>query len=158
MREIKFRAWDVDNLEMWYSAGDNDDGEWGKAWVIDKDGIHFEEYKLWHSTQNGEDVEHEDWHTPKQVIMQFTGLKDKNGKEIFEGDIIRNKNNFSCITNDDKNPDRKIVIYNDEESKFCFEFIEDRLKKIGVSGYSFCKQNQNKFEVIGNIYENPKLL
>jgi uncharacterized phage protein (TIGR01671 family) len=68
---------------------------------------------------------------PEIKIMQYTGLKDKNGKEIYEGDIVSHK--FY---------NTPVVV---EWSGYGFEFGD-------VSPYS------NSIEVIGNIYQNPELL
>lgn len=73
------------------------------------------------------------------VLMQFTGLKDKNGKEIYEGDIIRLK--WADIYNPNLDVVR-VVEWN--------------------NGYHFPLSGAHTFnetmEVIGNIYENPELL
>lgn len=69
------------------------------------------------------------------VIMQYTGLKDRNGKEIYEGDIIL-FNNFGDTL--DK------VVY----SPGCFH----------TSGGGYLLDEIREIEVIGNIYENPELL
>lgn len=60
MREIKFRAWDAIGKKMWYDV---------------------ESHKVQNFKVN---KEKEQW-----FIMQYTGLKDKNGKEIYEGDILK---------------------------------------------------------------------
>lgn len=73
----------------------------------------------------------------EDIFMQFTGLKDNNGKEIYEGDIVRT-NEAEWIA--------KVVF---EQGNFmCCDKIN------GFSAY--CEWE--KFEVIGNIYQNPELL
>jgi len=70
-------------------------------------------------------------------IMQYTGLKDKNGKEIYEGDVI-------------KDGAGNIYKVHYSEKMACF-----------VSAYSdgiICGSVDNTDEVIGNIYENPELV
>lgn len=76
MRDIKFRAWDKIENKMWYP-----------------DAIRFDLGKPLNMKNNGIGgwvtfFEHEGLHDP---IMQYTGLKDKNGKEIYEDDILRTK-------------------------------------------------------------------
>lgn len=77
-----------------------------------------------------------------------TGLLDRNGVEIYEGDIIRFVNG-NAIHTLGEDSDMRVV-----------EVLEDT-KQLGWkgSGYTFCENNCKKlFEVIGNIYENPELL
>ena len=116
MREIKFRVWDGC-------------------------GIMTEPMTLTdivYSDNNGYiDTQNDDF-----IFIQYTGLKDKNGKEIYEGDIL---------THDDEReypaPLVKVIWYN-EQAKFYTE---------GVS-FSGDLDEWNGCEVIGNIYENPELL
>ena len=132
-REIKFRAWD-NKKKKWLLGYNYKElggfsltgelvllGEWSA--VIDrflppfcKDGYKFDDLK----------------------IMQYTGLKDKNGKEIYEGDIVycHNTKNTYVV-------ERKV-----------FEGYEGAL----CVGYEFETAHQENLEVIGNIYENPELL
>jgi len=74
-------------------------------------------------------------------IMQFTGLKDKNGKEIYEGDIIRYEKKHYLIKWGKKNKAFIGKIKGDKE-----EYILSEADK------------PDELEVIGNIYENPELL
>ena len=84
-----------------------------------------------------------------ETVGQFTGLTDKNGKKIFEGDIIRAKiedGNHSGFTW----PNMQVDF---QQGSFC---LNDR------NGYVFCVlgafAQSVTFEVIGNIYDNPELL
>ena len=65
------------------------------------------------------------------IVMHFTGLKDKNGKEIYEGDILGRDGWINAI-----------VKWNEIQAKFIFVNLESLYRK--------------EWEVIGNIYENPE--
>jgi uncharacterized phage protein (TIGR01671 family) len=79
-------------------------------------------------------------------IMQFTGLLDKNGKEIYEGDIVNAQYNISSFF-------KKVCVYFENG---CF-YVDDKNPKQNLSiGYFF--REKKEIEVIGNIYENPELL
>lgn len=71
------------------------------------------------------------------ILMQFIGLKDKNGKGIYEGDIIQ------CQR------------YTGKEFT---EVVEDMFEWIKTYGYVIDHGDYEKIEVIGNIYENPKFV
>lgn len=78
------------------------------------------------------------------TVGQYTGMKDKNGKKIFEGDII----DFSDRSDDDG---YGIVQYDAEETKFGFVY-DNYCEGLGQRYWS------TNVEVIGNIYDNPELL
>lgn len=80
----------------------------------------------------------------KYYIMQYTGLKDKNGKEIYEGDILEHKSNFS-----DKSDFAKVYW---DKNTAGFDWTA---KDIALN---FVESATKRFEVIGNIYENPELI
>ena len=116
MREIKFRAWDKHKDEF---------HNWDKV----------SEDKFYRYTNN-----------LRYVLQQYTGLKDKNGKEIYEGDILENI----------PNRDVQFIVgfgENGENNNFGFNLISIKLNNV----YSF-DTSIKKMEVIGNIYENPELL
>lgn len=120
MREIKFRAWDRKGKRMLQRAVP------GTVTYFDDNG-------------NAEAADCD--------VMQYTGLKDKNGKDVFEGDIIR----FTV-------PSGKVqtaeVVWYEDKLKFCKTLV-GRTK---YSGLTNPKRKHVNFEVIGNIYENPELL
>ena len=76
-------------------------------------------------------------------IMQYTGLKDMWGKEIYEGDIVKLRANHGI----------GVVKYYDEWGAFVVEYIKPR--QLAVLGMNYYKED---IEMIGNIYENPELI
>ena len=76
------------------------------------------------------------------VLMQSTGLKDKNGKEIFEGDILKNNNYITS------------VFY--EKGAYCVKFRRTTNTTVTMNVISFIEKYKTK--IVGNIYENPELL
>lgn len=74
MRDIKFRAWDIENKEMFeVQELDFEPTFWGGRIAI-----RLTQYSDYFDTED-------------MILMQYTGLKDKNGKEIYEGDIVEDK-------------------------------------------------------------------
>jgi len=141
MREIKFRAWDKYQRKMY---------SWSKIGGSSSEG----HLSLWNLINSLSD---------SLIVMQYTGLKDKNGKEIYEGDVIQNLNCFNCHSSwgdtTDNFPNERVVVFGDSGTP-CFRlaFIEENIRDRGTSGLVFCKGNEKNFEIIGNIHENPELV
>jgi len=85
------------------------------------------------------------FHYGDNDLMQYTGLKDRDGLEIFEGD---------CVALPFRNELRMVfkVIYN--SSRASFECVD----VLNQSNYRFSNDGVLAYKVIGNIYENPELL
>ncbi len=127
MREIKFRAWRKDTEEMF-------------------DDIQFADFE-------GEKIVHEQslnkaFEIAQNTffeIMQYTGLKDKNGKEIYEGDVLQ------LAKGDDSAIYACVVTFNNETGAFaCRKIDEDK-------PYSDHMYGSHIVEVIGNIYQDGHL-
>lgn len=137
MREIKFRAYD-NVLKIMMPDFDN--------W-LDFNGNYWTSPDKCYDTPNQEIVRGHNY-----IIMQFTGLHDKNGKEIYEGDIVR-IDKCECTGHDDNGSETWIdcegeVLF--EDGMFVFE--GHSAGTLPMSAY------KDDFEVIGNIYQNPDLL
>lgn len=118
MRTIKFRAWDKKEKKMYYDIGISNTGV-VMMWIDKSGGATF-------LGDGGNGL---------PEIMQFTGLKDKNGKEIFEGDIVKFVGENT----------KEQVNWDEESGGFCLSHQAGIIPKESV-------------EVIGSIYENPELL
>ena len=117
-REIKFRAWDKRHNSMEYI---ND------LYWFEENGIH-------------------NFNDDNYVFMQNTGLKDKNGKEIYDSDIVK-------VTWGSG----KIVFY---EVKYCgslgYHYLRDTKNK--EDDDIICIYDYSQMDVIGNAFNNPELL
>ena len=150
MRPIKFRAWDVKGLKMIYDDVLEPSGSWGDG------GLSLSlrmtgEIDVWTDDDGGKNGLHEHHEgvakKDRLTLMQFTGLFDKNGKEIFEGDIC------------------KVVAFHPVLMETYTEFgVMEWIEKEARFGVnvkdSLLDENMDnlKVEVLGNIHENLELL
>lgn len=147
MREIKFRAWDREYEKMTYF--DDEDYEYKPPLVFRLDQV----FKKDDNYDDYEDFEYNDI-TDKVEIMQYTGLHDENGKEIYEGDIIEFSYDMFVGNFDTFVAKGKVVF---EEGAFYVEAFENERTTEGEA-YLLYSINLDTIEVIGNIYENKELL
>lgn len=124
-REIKFRIWDIENKEMLKVQ----ELDFEPTFYGGRIAIRPDQYNDYFDTED-------------MIVMQYTGLNDKNGKEIYEGDIV-----------------------GDNKIKWIVKWNKHRM---GFSLYPTTKQlydempinveNELGFKILGNIYDNPELL
>lgn len=138
MIEIKFRAWDKTHKEMSYIT----DLYW-----FEQEGVHD-------GGGNG--------HYTNYELMPFSGIHDKNGKEIYKGDIVLTQERYDRPYSKTRKSKRHIGVV-EYEVYGCRGFHEYRAEwVVKVKDYGkFVHGSWGDFydcEVIGNIYENPELL
>jgi len=130
MREIKFRAWDKEKKEMRFFDI-----------KIQRMSYHNELIlcKAWGYNEGHPHTDNE----PESFseLMQFTGLQDKNGKDIYEGDILLNEDGMGDVW-----------VCEFKDGMFIF-----RLPMADVSDHEESAYVPSGFKVLGNIFENPEL-
>ena len=131
MREIKFRSWDNFNAVMTYSKNSIQGLE-----------TFFLQYNLCIDGGN------------KMFLMQYTGLKDKNGKDIYEGDILNIKTTYKNNMADLRFQGNTLVEIIFLNGSFVDKYTHTMIYKRILSIVS----KKIEYEVIGNIHENPELL
>lgn len=140
MREIKFRAWDKEESKMLANAdyqlsfclnllGD----------IVGEDGSLFNPELTW------------DENSKRFVVMQYTGLKDRYKKEIWEGDILR------ALNLENGKYTKWIVTFQENVAGFVLR-ADYLYEETGDTRYLFQNLRYGIGRVIGNIYENSELL
>lgn len=106
--------------------------------------------EIWYNTEGGAEPE-----LPSKAelhLCQCTGLKDKNGKLIYEGDILKGKKDMMCSPHSSKMVD-KVGVVEIPQNMFVAS-----CRDVKNNCTLFCQFDWVKAEVIGNIYENKELL
>lgn len=154
MRDILFRG------------KDKDDGNWYEGYYLQ---LHDTTYCCMPSDNvdeanrlNKENEHHyivfeqmTDWGLPNkylraevapETVCQYTGLTDKNGRKIFEGDIVRRTDLHNA-----KEPSIGFIEYDAENTAFLIHWMD-------IQNYSATFPWKDRIEVIGNIFDNPELI
>lgn len=133
----KYRVWDKENKYLHYPTRYNNFA------IVNGTVVKIESYPTANSAYLGKRIA---WEFDDAVIMQSTGLKDKNGKLIYEGDIVKTEAQAGIVIN------YGIVGFNEKEARF---LMTANLKS---QDYIYSFWYRDSLEVIGNIYENKELL
>lgn len=122
----RYRAWDKEFKEM-----------------VQVDALVFDEQIIKATYKNGNVVKED---IKNYVLMQSTGLRDKNGKEIFEGDILKVTNLSSWL---------EVVSFNKDKAMFVSKETERKVEETPL--YDLFNTDIFEIEIIGNIHTNSEL-
>lgn len=148
---FNFRCWDIENKHMFYDGYNN----WEDTHIKTHDFLALslcgDIYRQWEYADSVHTlIDLTEKATDKYILMQSTGLKDKNNKEMFDGDIV-------SISRTDVNGNIikyfKIISYSVDYGMFFYKNMED-----GSCYATFGEIYLDRVEVIGNIYENKEIL
>lgn len=127
----KFRAWDTTNKEMFKDTFSITES--GQVVVVEQEDVMCPPDYVF---------------VDNLVIMQSTGLKDKNGKEIFEGDVLEIEDEGEVLGN-------AKLTWDNEQAVFMIEAVSvDDIAPF----HEILSDESYSYRVVGNVYENPELL
>lgn len=134
MREIKFRVWDKKNNKMIY---DSDINKTEYCLVLTLDG------KIYDNAYDRFDKEI----TKSFILEQYTGLKDKNGKDIYEGDFVRISKPFKSYNK------TGFIVYCEKEMKYKIAIDDSNMYK---QKYIYKSYNpiKTRLKIVGNIHQD----
>ena len=173
MRIIKFRVWDQDEERFieWFNPDPMLSCKDGELWCYERRG-----YDENGNFIQGDDLTHTSISKRNLTLHQFTGLKDKNGKEIYAGDIVSlTFKTLDLVKNcyeQSKHTILPIILENikdnvytgqvkyDEPDEGTYALLSQFTYFVGLICFANLKRlvAQSDIEVVGNIFENPELV
>lgn len=147
-REIKFRAWQKNYKRMLKvsAIGFDDNGatfvrvDNGKS-ALPRSSVYYRGMK--------------DWPLDALEIMQYTGLKDRDGKEIYEGDIVQ----FSEFDYNGLDTTHiGVVAWSGASFSIWGSMDSEYFGPDGAFDLGWARAQDDEFEIMGNVYDNPELL
>jgi uncharacterized phage protein (TIGR01671 family) len=139
MRELKYQAWHkerhkmMDVLEIYLDPELGGVMVWGKSYVDFSTGEH--------------EADRDFWTWDKIELREYAGLKDKNGKDAYEGDIVE-------LLDEDGNTDLCTISF--REGNFCYDIFNSQGQR--TMSYPIGNEHTSDWHVVGNIFENSELL
>lgn len=152
MREIteKYRCWDIMEEKMkpvkalYFGWCDEEGMQGEEISVLTGEPYIDEDMKKWKNVLTARpDLDNSVPSTASCILLRYTGLKDKNGKEIYEGDITS---------------DKQVVVFDVLFCRFGIANYDIKARPEWVWAYGFNPDNIKDLEIVGNIYGNPELL
>lgn len=141
MRTIKFKAKRINN-------GD---------WVVGSLAIHGKRAYILPKENIGQPLAVFEKVAPA-TVCQFTGFTDKNGKEIYEGDVLRSDSYpYSCLEDDERDNYFAVVFYCEDGASFATATAKNPESNVGGISDGICndvsRDETKQFEVVGNIHD-----
>ena len=150
MREIKFRMWD--GKRMWYGT-EEELKEWSEWFEVKTNPCNLLNSLL--SGYYNIDFGDKD---NKYVWMQYTGLRDMNGKEIYEGDVVAIEVENWEVDYPEKTKAIGVVSWDDDCSGFYIQWFYSADNDDTKNYIDLCPWVREQLEVIGNVFENTDLI